>query len=142
MNRRGRGRASSVRLSARAALLLLVLVVDAPACSIVSEAERFIQGSWFYTGTLPGLPQYPTMPFTIEWTFASGTFRQSGYPPIHSEGRYRVVQAGQAAITLTLFQQKGHFSEEDRTIAIAIDRDAGGISIDKGPLLRRKPAAP
>ena len=135
-------RTSSVRLSVRTALLLLVLVVDAPACNVVSEAERFIQGSWLYTGTLPGLPQYPTMPFTVEWTFASGTFRQTGYPPIDSEGRYRVVQAAHAAITLTLFQQKGHFSEADRTIAIAIDRDAGAISIDKGPLLRRKLAAP
>ena len=136
------GRAPSVRLSVRTALLLLVLVADAPACNVVSEAERFIQGSWFYTGTLPGLPQYPTMPFTIEWTFASGTFRQTGYPPLESEGRYRVVQAGQAAITLTLFQQKGHFSEADRTIAIAIDYEAGAISIDKGPPLRRKPTAP
>ena len=131
----------SARVAARRAVALALAAGAAfgvSGCGEPSEAERFIQGTWSHSGTVPGEPQHRAMSFFIEWTFSSGTFRQSGYPPLLSEGRYRVVRAEAAAITLTLFEQKGHFSETDRTIAIAIDRAAGTIAIDKGPALRRK----
>ena len=131
-------RGGARRFNARVAVLLMMVVAEVPACGEPSEAERYIQGTWFYRGGLPGQPEYPTRPFTIEWTFASGTFRQTGYPPIFSEGRYRVSRAGETDITLTLFKQKGHFSESDRTILIALDKPAGTITIDKGPALQRK----
>ena len=120
------------------AVLLLTLAVDVPACNPSSEAERFIQGTWWQLGTMAGEPQHRAISFYLEWTFRSGAFRQSGYPPLLSEGSYRVVRAEPAAITLLLYQQKGDFSDADRTIAIAIDRDDGTISIDQGPPLRRK----
>lgn len=127
------------RLNARAALLLLVLIAEAPAaCGESPEAERFIQGTWSYSGTVSGDPPHRAIAFQIEWTLDSGTFRQSGYPPLLSEGRYRVVRAAADGITLTLYQQKGNFSEADRTIEIALDKAAGTITIDKGPALRRK----
>jgi hypothetical protein len=122
---------------ARTAGLGLVLLVA--ACG-GSPAERFIQGTWFYSGTMPGTPQHRGVTVNIEWTFDSGRFRQSGYPPLVSEGRYRVVRSGEAAITLTVFEQKGNFSESDRTIEIALDRAAGTISVNNGPALLRKTA--
>lgn len=127
-----------MRTRSAALLLALALGADAAACGEPSEAERFIQGTWSYSGTVPGEPLHRPMSFMIEWTFASGAFRQSGYPPLLSEGRYRVARAEAAAIALTLYAQKGNFSESDRTITIAIDRGANTISVDQGPTLRRK----
>ena len=124
------------RAYARAAVLGLVLL--AAACGGSSPAERFIQGRWSYSGTEPGTPQHRAVIVHIEWAFDSGRFRQSDYPLVLSEGRYRVVRAAEAAITLTLFEQKGNFSETDRTIEIAIDRAAGTISVNNGPALLRK----
>lgn len=134
--------AAAVRLRAAARLLARVAWLGpiALAAGCGPEAERFIQGTWSASGSTPGTPQHRSMSWSIEWTFASGTFRQSGYPPIQSEGRYRVLRAEPASITLTLYQQKGDFSEADRKIEIAIDKAAGTISIDKGPELRRKTA--
>lgn len=129
-------------MKARAATLLLTLALGAEAgvaaCSEPSEAERFIQGTWSYSGTVPGEPIHRTIAVQIEWTFASGRFKQTGYPPLVSEGRYRVVRAEAQAITLTLFEQKGDFSDSDRTIQIALDRAERTITIDNGPALRRK----
>jgi hypothetical protein len=130
---------AAARLSGRAALLGLAALAAVPGCG-GSEAERFIQGTWFGSGTTPGTPQHRSIMWYVEWSFESGSFRQSGYPPLQSEGRYRVVRAKPAAITLTLYQQKGNFSETDRKIEIAIDKAGGTISIDKGPELRRKTA--
>ena len=130
-------------MKARSAALLLAVALGAEtgiaACGEPSEAERFIQGNWSYSGTVPGEPIHRPVSIAIEWSFASGRFRQSGYPPLLSEGRYRVVRADADAITLTLFAQKGHFSEADRTIRIDLDRTAKSISVDRGPALRRKP---
>jgi hypothetical protein len=130
---------AAARLSGRVALLGLVAFATMPSCG-GSEAERFIQGTWFSSGTTPGTPQHRSVTWYIEWSFESGSFRQSGYPPLQSEGRYRVVRAEAAAITLTLYNQKGNFSETDRTIEIAIDKAGGTISVNKGPELRRKAA--
>ncbi|MCW5771395.1 MAG: hypothetical protein KIT16_07145 [Rhodospirillaceae bacterium] len=114
----------------------VLLAQTAPACAEAPAAERFIQGKWSYTGSL-GRPGEPGPSWHIEWSFSSGRFRQSGYPPLLSEGRYRVLQATDAGLALLLYEQKGHFSEEDRRIRIAIDRKAGTISIDGGPALKR-----
>jgi hypothetical protein len=134
--------ASAPRGVARRALLrgapALGLVLLAAGCGRSSRAERFIQGTWFYAGTVPGTPQHRPVSWHVEWTFNSGYFRQSGYPPLLSEGRYRVVRSAENAITLTLFEQKGNFSEADRTIEIAIDHAAGTISVNNSPALLRK----
>jgi hypothetical protein len=42
-----------------APLLLLAIAAEAPGCGETREAERFIQGTWFYSGTVPGDPQHP-----------------------------------------------------------------------------------
>ena len=129
-------------MKTRAAALLLAaafgIEAGVAACGEPSEAERFIQGTWTHSGTAQGEPIHRTFTYSIEWTFASGHFKQSGYPPLLSEGRYRVVHADAQAITLTLFQQKGDFSEADRTIRITLDRAARTITIADGPALRRK----
>ena len=118
--------------------LVLIIAVAPPAYAQAPESERFIQGTWSYSGTLPG---NRPMSWFVEWTFADGRFRQSGYPPLHSEGHYRVLQATGDALKLELYEQKGNFSEQNRTIDIAVDRAAGTISVNQGPALRRKPAA-
>jgi len=120
------------------ALVFLFTALPAPAFAQAPEAERFIQGTWSYSGALPG--DRP-MSWYIEWTFAAGRFRQTGYPPLHSEGRYRVLQAAGDALKLELYEQKGNFSEQNRTVDIALDHAAGTISINRGPALRRKAAA-
>ena len=130
-------RRMTLRTFVRAAAALGLVLLMA-GCGRSSPAERFIQGAWYYAGTVPGTPQHRAISFHIEWTFDSGRFRQSGYPPLLSEGRYRVVRSTQSTITLTLFEQKGNFSEADRTIEIAIDQAAGTISVNNGPALRRK----
>ena len=139
MNDAPASRWRALRTFVRAAAAL-GLVLLAAGCGRSSPAERFIQGTWYYAGTAPGTPQHRAIAFHIEWTFESGRFRQTGYPPLLSEGQYRVVRSTESAITLTLFEQKGNFSESDRTIEIAIDQVAGTISVNKGPDLRRKTA--
>jgi len=105
-----------------------------------TAAERFIQGAWHYSGTVPGSVPGREMSFFIEWRFAPGRFVQTGYPPLHSAGRYRVLFADATVLRLELFEQSGNFSERDRTIEIAIDRKVETVSINRGPPLRRKRA--
>jgi hypothetical protein len=61
-------------------------------------------------------------------------------PPFPPERLSAAARAEATAIALTLYQQKGNFSEADRTIGIALDRDTGTLSIERGPTLRRKTA--
>lgn len=126
------------------ALLLLAALANplhaAPALA-QSAAEKFVQGAWHHSGTVPGSLPGREMSFFIEWRFARGRFVQTGYPPLHSEGRYRVLYADATALKLLLFEQSGNFSERDRTIEIAIDAKMQTLSVNRGPPLRRKPAS-
>jgi len=49
------------------------------------EAEKYLQGRWRVEGENGGRSRF------LEWTFADGNFRQSGYPPLFQEGKYRVL---------------------------------------------------
>ena len=128
-------------MSRRAGALLLIAAMGGGPVLAQSAAERFVQGAWHHSGTVPGSVPGREMSFFIEWRFAGGRFVQTGYPPLHSEGRYRVLFADTTVLKLMLFEQSGNFSERDRTIEIAIDRKAETISVNRGPALRRKPTA-
>ncbi len=106
-----------------------------------SPAETYLQGAWSHSGTVPGSVPGREMSWFVEWQFLRGRFVQTGYPPLRSEGRYRVLFADDSALKLQLFEQSGNLSESDRTVEIAIDRARETISVNRGPPLRRKPAA-
>jgi hypothetical protein len=126
---------------ARAGAWLVAAGLAAAPAQAQSAGETFVQGTWHHAGTVPGSVPGREMSFFIEWRFALGRFVQTGYPPLHSEGRYRVLFSDTTSLKLMLFEQSGNFSERDRTIEIAIDRKASTISINRGPPLRRKPAS-
>ena len=88
-----------------------------------SDAEDFIQGTWRAAGG-KGIRAW-----FLEWTFEDGTFRQTGYPPIVQEGKYRVLSADAERITLELYEQKGTFGEKPRELQILLDRSANQLTI-------------
>jgi hypothetical protein len=132
-------------MTARAGALLIAAALACPlgagAAQAQTAAEKFVQGAWHHSGTVPGSVPGREMSFFIEWRFAQGRFVQTGYPPLHSEGRYRVLYADPTVLKLLLFEQSGNFSERDRTIEIALDPKAQTISVNRGPSLRRKPVS-
>ena len=125
---------------ARAGALVVLVALGAAPAGAQSATEKFIQGTWHHTGTVPGSVPGREMSFFIEWRFAAGRFVQTGYPPLHSEGRYRTLFADGTVLRLELFEQSGNFSERNRVIEIAIDRKAETISVNRGPALQRKPS--
>ena len=85
--------------------------------------EKYIQGTWRVEGENGGKSWY------LEWTFAGGSFKQMGYPPIIQEGKYRVITEDGNKITLELYEQKGTFGDETRKIEISIDKEANQLTI-------------
>jgi hypothetical protein len=94
-----------------------------PAAQSIAENEAFIQGTWRAAGG-DGIRAW-----FLEWTFADGTFKQTGYPPIVQEGRYKVTSATGDRITLELYDQKGTFGAENRELQILIDKPAEQLTI-------------
>jgi hypothetical protein len=87
------------------------------------DAENYIQGTWRVAGENGGRSWF------LEWSFDNGGFRQTGYPPIIQEGKYRVASAGDDRITLELYGQQGTFGGSDRVLPIIIDRSANRLTI-------------
>lgn len=90
----------------------------------LSDAEDFIQGKWRAAGG------DAIRAWFIDWTFANGTFKQVGYPPVLQEGKYRVVSADADRITLELYEQKGTFGTENSRLEIALDRSEERLAMD------------
>ena len=84
---------------------------------IDSENEDYIQGAWRAAG------ETGIRAWFLEWTFDNGNFKQTGYPPIAQEGRYKVISSDGDQITLELYEQKGTFGAGKRTLQILIDED-------------------
>jgi hypothetical protein len=89
----------------------------------VKAAEKFIQGAWRATGTNGGYGWF------LEYTFDNGNFKQTGYPAIFQEGKYRVLSSEGDKLTLELYEQKGTFGEENRELVVLIDRKTNGLTI-------------
>jgi hypothetical protein len=93
------------------------------AAQTTGENEKFIQGTWRVTGENGGYAWF------LEWTFENGSFKQTGYPPIIQEGKYKVLSAAGDQITLELYEQKGTFGEEKRELQISINKPAKQLTI-------------
>lgn len=87
------------------------------------ENEKYIQGTWRVTGENGGRSWF------LEWTFENGKFKQTGYPPIIQEGKYRVIGETDNKITLELYEQKGTFGDDTRRIEILIDTKTNQLTI-------------
>lgn len=90
-----------------------------------SQAEDFIQGKWRTAGENGGHAWF------LEWNFDGGKFKQVGYPPILQEGKYKITKVGNGKIFLELFEQKGTFGEETKTVEIVIDSQTKLLNIEQ-----------
>lgn len=97
---------------------------NSPSMTII-EAEKFIQGKWRVAGENGGHAWF------LEWTFDSGKFKQIGYPPILQEGKYKITTTENGKITLELYEQKGTFGEETKTIEIVFDSQTKLLKIEQ-----------
>ena len=109
---------------------LTIGLTQITACSFaISEEEQFIQGTWRTGGQLKNKDGGPGMSWFLEWTFDNGKFKQTGYPPLSQEGKYRIVKEVGNKLTLELYDQKGTFGTENKTIEIVIDKEKNQLKI-------------
>jgi hypothetical protein len=87
------------------------------------EPEKYIQGKWRAAG------ETDRHTWFLEWTFDNGSFKQSGYPPITQDGKYKVVNVADNKITLELYDQKGTFGEEKSKVEILINPETKQLTI-------------
>ena len=73
----------------------------------------------------------------LQWKFAGGSFEMRGYPPIYQAGKYRIAAIEGAKLTIELYDQKGNFGEEKRTVEVLLDGANGTIKIDQMAGFRR-----
>ena len=73
----------------------------------------------------------------LQWRFANGNFEMRGYPPIYQTGKYRIVANDGSKLTVELYDQKGNFGEEKRTVEVQLDGADGTIKIDQMAGFRR-----
>lgn len=109
-----------------------IILVFSVACGSIfnskSENEKFIQGKWSLAGKIGD--ESENRAWYLEWEFKDGEFKQSGYPPIQQEGKYKVIKNKENTLTLKLFKQKGTFGEKDSELKIIIYKETGTISIN------------
>jgi hypothetical protein len=106
--------------------VLTLCVSQISACSLMmNDEEKFIQGTWRASGDID-----KTHSWFLEWAFDKGKFKQTGYPPISQEGKYRVVKREDNKLTLELYDQKGTFGTENKQIEIVTDKEKNKLKID------------
>lgn len=87
------------------------------------KTENLFQGVWRAEGKNGGYGWFQ------EWTFVKGNFKQTGYPPIFQEGKYRIIGNQGDKITLELFEQKGTFGENKRIVEIIRDSERESLAV-------------
>ena len=107
----------------------LGLLLWLAACSPQDPNEKFIQGAWMTAGDIDeGHSWY------LEWTFKSGKFEVTGYPPLHQSGSYRVTASEENKLSLELYDQQGDWPTEPRSLDIIINPTDKTLTIDgQGP---------
>lgn len=96
------------------------------------ENEKLMQGTWRLSGMNDA-----THSWFLEWTFDQGKFTLDGYPPLHQEGKYRVLNEQGAKLTLELYDQQGNFGEGTEKLEVIVDKDKDTLRIrDQGPFKR------
>lgn len=117
-------------------MLLAVLACAALAAghraTATDSAEQFMQGTWRLSGMNDA-----THSWFLEWTFDHGRFNLDGYPPLHQEGKYRVLKEQGNKLTLELYDQQGNFGTDNSQIEVVVDKDKDTLKIkDQGPFKR------
>ncbi|MEQ1764412.1 MAG: hypothetical protein ABL984_14880 [Pyrinomonadaceae bacterium] len=92
--------------------------------SDVELTEAYLHGTWRAAGETPDRHAW-----FLEWTFKDGRFKQSGYPPILQEGKYRLVESDKKKLTIELFEQDGTFGKESQQTEITIDLRSNLLTI-------------
>lgn len=113
-------------------LMITVCLTQMSACSLMmSEEEKYIQGTWRLSGELPNSNKNePGMAWYLEYTFDKGKFKQTGYPPITQEGKYKVIKQDGNKLTLELYDQKGTFGTENKQMVVVVEREKNKLTID------------
>ena len=120
-------------------LLFISMALSFPVASRAKDAnDDSIQGTWYLSGQVDN-KDGPGLSWFLEWTFDHGKFNLSGYPPLHQEGRYRIIKTEGNKLTLELYDQKGNFGTENSQIEIVVDKEKGSRMIKgQGPFTRVK----
>ncbi len=103
------------------------------AAPVTDDNEKVMQGTWRLTGSNGKHAWF------LEWTFAEGKFELKGYPPLHQQGKYRIVKTEDNKLTLELYEQSGNFGTENKQMQIIVNKEKDTLMIDdKGPFNRIK----
>ena len=118
-------------------LLMLMLTLVGAANGVgqkQSVGERVMKGTWL----IDGGGDKNTPRWYLEWKFdEQGKFTLNGYPPIHQEGRYRIVKTKGETLTLELFEQQGTLGTDKSQIQVVVNTKLDRLTIkDKGPFRR------
>jgi len=126
----------------KTALLLLVILLAASfpvASQTTASGDEEIQGTWYLSGQVKDRNGQPGLSWFLEWTFDQGKFNLSGYPPLHQEGSYRIIQREGKRLTLELYDQQGNFGTDTSRIEIIIQKNKDRLMIKgQGPFKRTK----
>ena len=120
-------------------LLFISLAISFPVASRAEDAnDDSIQGTWYLSGQVSSKGGHGFSWF-LEWTFDHSKFNLSGYPPLHQEGRYRILKTEGNKLTLELYDQKGNFGTENSQIEIVVNKEKDTLTIkDQGPFTRTR----
>jgi hypothetical protein len=114
------------------AVLACAALAAVPRATATDSAEQFMQGTWRLTGMNDA-----THRWFLEWTFDHGKFNLDGYPPLHQEGKYRVLKEQGNKLTLELYEQQGNFGTDNEKLEVVVDKDKDTLKIrDQGPFKR------
>jgi hypothetical protein len=114
------------------AVLACAALAASPRAAATDSAEQFMQGTWRLSGMNDA-----THGWFLEWTFDHGTFTLDGYPPLHQEGKYRVLKQQGRKLTLELYEQQGNFGTANDKLEVVIDKNRDALRIkDRGPFKR------
>ncbi len=117
-------------------MLLILLACSALAAShratASDSAEQFMQGTWRLSGMNDA-----THGWFLEWTFDHGKFTLDGYPPLHQEGKYRILKQQGSKLTLELYDQQGNFGTGSEKLEIVLYKNKDTLKIkEQGPFKR------
>lgn len=113
--------------------MLAFVVATTVATPKQSVSEKIVQGTWVVEGSGDG----KSSTGYLEWTFDNGKFTLNGYPQVHQEGSYRIINNRGDKLTLELFDQKGTWGTKKSQMEIAVDAKNDHLTIkDKGPFRR------
>lgn len=121
-------------------LLLISLAASFPVASQTeTSGESAIQGTWYLSGQVRDRNGQPGLSWFLEWRFDQGKFNLAGYPPLHQEDSYRIIEQEGDRLTLELYDQQGNFGTDTSRIEIILQKTRDRLMIKgQGPFKRTK----